>query len=74
VTGIEITIGSRWRHGNHVYNIRAKRPIEPGCAAWGAHQLVLAVPEGGHPHPLDWIPDTWLRRVFQLVEDLTEAV
>jgi hypothetical protein len=39
----------------------------------GAQQLVLAVPEGEHSHPLDSIADTWLRRAFLLVEDRTEA-
>jgi hypothetical protein len=72
MTGLEITIGSRWRHRAHVYNVRAKRPVESGCPAWGAHKLVLAVPEGEHPHPLDWVPDTWLRGAFLHVEDLTE--
>jgi len=73
MTVAEITIGSRWRHSEHVYRIHAKRPVESGCPAWGAQQLVLAVPEGEHPHPLDWIPDTWLRRAFLHVEDRTEA-
>jgi len=44
--GEEIPIGSRWLHGQVVYEILALRPIEPGCPAWGAHRLVLATPEG----------------------------
>jgi hypothetical protein len=39
----------------------------------GAQQLVLAVPAGEQPDPLDWIPDAWLRRAFQPIEDLTKA-
>ena len=60
----DVRVGSRWRHGELAYEIRALRPIEPGCPAWGARQLVLATPEGQDPHPLDWIPDTWLRRYW----------
>jgi hypothetical protein len=73
VTRLEIAIGTRWRHGRHVYRVQAKRPVEPGCPAWGAHQLALAVPEEEHPHLLDWIPDTWLRAAFRPVEDLTDS-
>lgn len=58
----DVAIGSSWRYGNLVYVIRARRPVEPGYPAWSARHLVLAVPRGEDPHPLDWIPDTWLRR------------
>jgi len=67
--GEEIRIGSRWRHGQVVYEIRALRPIEPGCPAWGARRLVLATPEGEDPHPLDWVPDTWLRHHWTEIHD-----
>jgi hypothetical protein len=65
----EVGVGSRWRHRELVYEIRALRPIEPGCRAWGARQLVLATPEGEDPHPLDWIADTWLRRYWIALGD-----
>lgn len=58
----DVAIGSSWRYGNLVYVIRARRPVESGYPAWSARHLVLAVPRGEDPHPLDWIPDTWLRR------------
>ena len=58
--GEEVTIGSRWRHGELVYEIRALTPIEPGCPAWGARQLVPAAAVSEDPHPLDWVPDTGL--------------
>lgn len=64
----EIPIGSSWRYDQHVYVIQARRPIEPGCPARGARHLVLAVPEGEDPHPLDWIPDTWLHRYLAPVD------
>lgn len=54
----EIPIGSSWRYGEQVYDVQAQRPIEPGCPTWAARHLVLAVPRGEDPHPLDWIPDT----------------
>jgi hypothetical protein len=69
----EIPIGSSWRHGKHVYDVRARRPIEPGWPAWTAQHLVLAVPRGQDPHPLDWIPDTWLRRYLTRVDSPTLA-
>lgn len=65
----EVRVGSRWRYGELVYEIRRLRPIEPGCPAWGARALVLATPVGETPHPLDWIPDTWLRRHWIAVLD-----
>jgi hypothetical protein len=36
---------------------------------------VLATPVGEDPHPLDWVPDTWLRCYWVAVgdEDLTAA-
>jgi len=58
----DIPIGSSWRSDQHVYVIQARGPVEPGCPAWGARQLVLAVPRGEDPHPLDRLPDTWLWR------------
>lgn len=66
--GEEIRVGSSWRYGEHVYDIQARRPIEPGWPAWTARHLVLAVPRGEHPHPLDWIPDTCLCRYLTPVE------
>lgn len=67
--GETIPVGSRWLHGPIVYEIRALRPIEPGCPAWGARRLVLATPEGEDPHPLDWVPDTWLRHHWTEIHD-----
>ena len=64
----EIPIGSLWRYGSLVYEIRARQPVEPGCPAWGARHLVLATPQGEDPHPLDWVPDTWLRRSWTRVD------
>ena len=73
--GEEVTIGSRWRHDELVYEIRALRPIEPRCSAWGAHRLALVTPVSEDAHPLDWVPDTWLLRYWVAVpeEDLTAA-
>ena len=73
--GDEVRIGSRCRHGELVYEIRALRPIEPGCSAWGAHRLALVTPVGEDARPLDWVPDTWLLRYWVAVhdEDLTAA-
>ncbi len=74
MTGVEeIPIGSRWRYGDVVYDIRARRPIEAGCPAWGARHLVLATPEDEDPHPLDWVPDTWLRRYWTPVDGQQRA-
>jgi hypothetical protein len=41
-----------------------------GLPAWGAQQLLLAVPEGRAARSARVDPDTWRRRAFQPVEDL----
>jgi hypothetical protein len=45
MTGVEeIPIGSRWRYGDIIYDIRARRPIEPGCPVGVIRRRLAAWP------------------------------
>jgi hypothetical protein len=53
----QVTIGSHWSYGPHVYEVRALKPIDDPAAGASA-RMVLATPLGEPPHPFDWVPES----------------